>query len=98
MATEHRAQITWSQEHVRGGLPSYAQTNDPARFDDAPEGADAWSLVCSFDTVPAEQGNPSFARVRFMVANAPHELLRPGVTLQLFERATQAYATVQILD
>jgi hypothetical protein len=55
-------------------------------------------LVCSFDTVPAEQGNPSFARVRFMVENAPHELLRPGVTLQLFERATQAYATVQILD
>ena len=98
MVTEHLAQITWSQEQVRRGLPSFAKTTDPAQFDGAPEGSDAWSLVCSFDTAPANQGNPSLARVRFMMENAPHELLRPGATLQLFERATQGYATVKILD
>ena len=38
------------------------------------------------------------ARVSCLVPDAPHDRLRPGVRLRLFERATQRYATVEILD
>jgi hypothetical protein len=52
-----------------------------------------------FDRPPSEQGNPSEALVKFMVDGAPHEVLRPGVLLKLFERETRRFgATVEILD
>ena len=99
MTTEHRALVTWSAEQVRQGLPQISETIDPAWFDDAaPKKGDGWSLVCRFDPSPLQQGNPSAARVRFMVDEAPHERLRPGISLRLFERGTRGLATVEILD
>jgi hypothetical protein len=54
--------------------------------------------MCEFDVPPSEQGDPSTARVQFMMEAAPHERLSPGTSLRLFERATLKHATVEILD
>jgi hypothetical protein len=73
-------------------------TTDPAWFTADPPQAEGWSLVCTFERSVREQGNPSAARVRFLMENAPDERLQPGVVLRLFERQTQAFATVEILS
>jgi hypothetical protein len=99
MTDEHSALIHWSAEHLSAGLPHFTTTIDPAWFVERDLAHDeGWSLSCDFDEPPAIQGNPSRARVRFRVANAPHSRLHTGVTLQLFERATGRYARVEILD
>jgi hypothetical protein len=74
-------------------------TTDPAWLPgNEPGKGDAWSLKCRFDPPPSVQGNPSSAYVQFLVDEAPDEQLRPGVTLRMFERATQNLATVEIID
>ncbi len=98
MTPEHRARITWSTEHVRRGLLPVTQTIDPAWLEGGRLTDDGWSLICTFDTPPSEQGNPSAARVRWLMENAPHEWLKPGASLRLFERAAADSATVEILD
>jgi hypothetical protein len=98
VATDHPARITWSAEQVRRGLPRFDETVDPAWLCDAPPNEDGWSLICIFAPPPAEQGNPTLARVHFMREEAPHQLLRSGAALRLFERATGQYAVVEILE
>ncbi len=99
MTTEHRARITWSAEQVRRGLPEIMETIDPAWFEGTtPKKGDGWSLVCRFDSPPIQQGNPSTARVRFMVDDAPHGRLGQGARLQLFERGTGELAVVEVLE
>jgi len=93
---DHDARIHWSPEQLRLGLPNTLESVDPAWFpDDASEG---WSLVCRFSSPPSEQGSPSTATIRFLVDDAPHRRLRPGVVLRLFERASQRHAIVEVLD
>jgi len=95
----HRARITWSVAHVKCGLPDCTETTDPSWLLDATPSVDeGWSLVCLFDQSPCDQGNPSEARVHFLVDNAPHHALKPGASLRLFERATKDLATVEILE
>ena len=97
--TKRRARITWSPDQVRLGLPPISEIVDPCWLDDTvPVTREGWSLVCRFDPPPHEQGNPSTALVHFLVDNAPHERLRPGASLRLFERGTGAYANVEILE
>ena len=99
VTTEHPARITWSSEQVRLGLPAIASSTDPVWLDtDSARSSEGWSLVCRFEAPPLQQGNPSIAQVRFMMAGAPHEQLSPGVTLRMFERATGQLATVEILE
>ena len=99
MESAHTARIRWSAEQVRRGLPAEHRTVDPSWFSgDLPSTAEGWSLVCEFDAPPAVQGSPSLARVRFLVAAAPHDRLGRGARLQLFERATGRCAEVEILD
>jgi len=99
MAVEHLARITWSEEHVRRGLLAGVFTIDPAWVAEAVPGVDdAWSLRCDFDTPPAQQGNPSTGRVRFVVPAAPHDYLKVGACLRLFERGTGEFAQVEILE
>ena len=98
MSQEHDARVHWSAAQVARGLPSVERSIDPAWFlEPGPGSGGAWSLKYEFATPPMAQGNPSTARVAFMVADAPHERLRPGVWLELFERATQERARVEIL-
>jgi hypothetical protein len=76
-----------------------SRTIDPAWFTEAGLGPEqGWSLVCEFDAAPASGGMPTAAQVRFLVAEAPHDRLGPGVWLHLFERATGQRARVEILD
>ena len=99
MTTEHTARITWSSEQVRLGLPSVTSSIDPVWLnDDGARSTEGWSLICAFGAPPIEQGNPSLARVRFMMDGAPHESLSPGTVLRMFERATGQLASVEILE
>ena len=95
MSTEHLARITWSAEQVRRGLPAFTRTTDPAWFETPDEG---WSLICRFHASPREQGSPSVAQVAFLNENAPHDRLRAGAKLNLFERSTRQLATVEIIE
>ena len=92
---EHLARIFWSDEQVRRGLPAFTRTTDPAWFDSVTEG---WSLVCRFHASPREQGSPSVAQVAFVEPNAPHARLTAGARLNLFERSTRRWATVEIIE
>jgi hypothetical protein len=94
---EHEARIRWSDDQVRRGLPTIERTIDPSWFIDGASD-EGWSLVCEFRLAPREQGSPSLAHVHFAVDGAPHDRLRSGVSLRLFERETQSYATVEILN
>jgi hypothetical protein len=99
MSAAHRAKIAWSQQQIERGLPPLLELVDPAWFLGTDPSSDAsWSLRCQFDVAPSRQGNPSDARVQFLVDAAPHERLKPGVVLELFERSTQARARVEIID
>ena len=98
MERVHAARIYWSAEQRRRGLPTASRMVDPAWFAEDDGCGEGWSLVCEFDAAPCEQGDPSAARVRFLVAEAPHTRLRPRVRLRLFERATGQHAAVEILD
>jgi len=99
MSHDHQAEITWSPALVEKGLPTQLETIAPAWFwDDQPRTREGWSLRCAFEPSPREQGNPSRARVRFTMDAAPHDRLRPGVTLRLFEPTSLQYATVRLLD
>lgn len=91
--------MTFSVGQVRLGLPTIAQTTDPAWFEGTSSKLDdGWSLVCDFDQAPQFQGNPSLATVSFLMPGAPHDRLQPGTKLHLFERATQQLALVEIID
>jgi hypothetical protein len=99
MPSTHLAEIEWSSGQVEIGLPAVERTIDPAWFwDDMPRSTEGWSLACEFAPPPSQQGNPSRASVRFVVDAAPHDRLRPGTLLRMFERATRSYATVRILN
>jgi hypothetical protein len=99
MRKVHAARIHWSTEQVRRGLPAVARTIDPAWLEAArPRIDEGWSLICEFERPPVEQGNPSVAQVHFLMNDAPLDWLRPGTWLRMFERATQQYARVEILD
>ena len=98
MTTQHRARITWSAQQVSEGLPAINKITSPSWFTEPGPGSDeGWSLVCLFDTPPSEQGNPSTARVEFLVGEAPHERLKPRAILRLFESGTHE-ARVEILE
>jgi hypothetical protein len=95
MASEHQALVEWSAEQARLGLPKALESIDPAWF---ASGEEAWSVICRFAVPPNEQGNPSSATVRFLMPEAPHQRLVPGVTLHLFERGTTKTALLTITD
>ena len=80
-------------------MPTGLQYIAPGRLDDAPPPwrDDAWSVICTFDTSPSQQGTPSLGRVEFMVNEAPHGLLKVGAKLRLWEGA-KTVATVEVLD
>jgi len=98
-ASEHRALICWSASRTQRGLPNTLRYVHGIRFTEGPPPwpDETWSLVCTFDISPSQQGNPSTARVRFLVDTAPHDRLKPGLKCWLYEGATQA-AVVEVID
>jgi hypothetical protein len=99
MTSYHNALITWSNEHVRAGLLDSSEIVDPAWFvEQGQRSGEGWSLRCRFEAPANRQGNPTRALIHFMTDNAPHERLKPGSTLHMFERATGKYASVAVLD
>ena len=94
MRATHSARITWSTERVRRGLWTAHERIVPAWFG---PGEDGWSLVCKFEQPPAEQGSPSLATVSFWVDAAPHDRLRAGAQLTLFDESGDT-SVVEILD
>ena len=94
----HRASIRWSAEQLRQGLPAFSHTADPTwHVDETPKQDEGWTLMCDFESPPRAQGNPSIAKVRYLIPNAPHRLV-PGLRLRMFERGTGQFADVEILD
>jgi hypothetical protein len=78
-----RARVRWLAPHAGGRAqpPSGPEYVAVARFDD-PAGdwsSAAWSVVLRF------LGSVEDAEVRFLVSEAPAELLRPGVSFEIYE-------------
>lgn len=100
MITNHLAILTWLATGPSGALrlPSGLQYIGIGRFaDDGPEWPDgAFSVVCRFDTPPAEHGSPIQARVHFLVDQAPHERIAPGVRFEVYEGLLRV-AAVEVL-
>jgi hypothetical protein len=86
--TSRLARITWltPEEGGRRVPPSGPRYIAPARFEDQPPGAEGanWSLVV--DLVSRPPGSADWlAEVRYLVDEAPHELLRLGASFELYE-------------
>jgi hypothetical protein len=96
---ERDATVTWLPAAARGTakLPATLRYVGLSRFphQQFDGSGDIWSVVCRFPVPPAEQGNPSVARVQFLVAEAPHEWLTPGARFELWEGPT-AVAVVEV--
>ena len=90
-------QITWTSARVEAGLCPAEQRTVPSWFG-GPKTDEDWSLICNFDPAPSKQGNPTTARVSFLVDGAPHDRLAPGATHWLFEELGESYARVELLD
>lgn len=85
-----RAKIRWltAAEGGRQDPPTGRRYVAPARIEglEANWPAEAWSLVLEF--VPGSVSQLEFeASVRFLSEGAPHHLLQPGRSLELYEGA-----------
>jgi hypothetical protein len=92
-----KASIHWltEAEGGRNQLPTSLCYSTVARFSQQKNWPDqAWSIVAEFNELPTIT---STARVRFLVDNAPHDLLRSGATFELLE-GHKVVATVQVID
>lgn len=100
MITDHLAIVTWLATGPSGALhlPDSLQVIGIGRFaDDGPEWPDgSWRVVCRFDTPPSEHGSPIQARVHFLMDQAPHERIAPGVRFDVCE-GRQVVAAVEVL-
>lgn len=83
-----KAKLCWVKE-IAGGRkspPSGPRYVTVARFDEAKDRwpNEAWSLVLDFRE-PLDESLCMIADVRFLMPEAPVELLHPGSTFELFE-------------
>ncbi len=98
VVVDHRVRIIWSVAQVGCGLPTFTDTTDKAWVEDALPPSQGWHLVCHFDQSPRAQGNPSVARVHFLVDDAPHDRLVAGARLRMHQASTTDHAIVEVLD
>jgi len=83
------AKVHWipAEEGGRTFLPTGKQYATISRFTEDASAwlQEAWSIVLEFDEPPSVQENPSIARVRFLVEQAPVDRLKPGHAFELYE-------------
>ena len=91
----HRALVHWSPQQLQRGLPHSVRAIDPAWID---RDEDGWSLVVRFEKPPVQAGSPTRAWIHFAFGDAPHEVLKAGAILSMFERETGGRARVEVLD
>jgi len=86
MVTRVKVNVTWLGKRA-GLIPAGTRYSTVAKFaeDENSWTKEAWSILIEFDRSPAEQGNPSEGIARFLVDDAPHQRLVPGVTFELYE-------------
>jgi hypothetical protein len=87
MNPEMMAMISWVPRDKGGRLtfPSGPQYTTVVRFDeDQGWPADAWSLAVDYIRSYA-RGQYVYAKIHFLVPEAPHELLHEGSRFQLYE-------------
>src|SRR5215813_1161677 len=76
------AKVHWipAEEGGRAFLPTGKKYATISRFTEDADTwlQEAWSIVLEFDEPPSVQGNPSLARARFLVEQAPVDRLKPG--------------------
>jgi hypothetical protein len=99
MQRERRGSVEWSREQVAKGLPDFLSTTDPVWLA-APSSTDSegWSVRCRFETSPRMQGNPSVVFLAYVSPEAPRDVWHTGTRLYLFERGTQRFAIVTLLE
>ncbi len=97
---EHLAIVNWLHTSKNGklSLPHSLRYIGIGRFEeDGPGWPDgSYSVVCSFIEPPSEHGSPIEAKVKFLVENAPHERLAPGVRFRLYEGPHEV-AAIEVL-
>lgn len=101
MSTSVLAKVHWipPEEGGRASLPTGKRYATISRFheDAGTWWQEAWSIVLEFDEPPADQGNPSMARARFLVEKAPVDRLKPGRVFELYE-GKRKVATVEVVS
>jgi hypothetical protein len=99
MTKSVQARVTWVPAALggRSAPPAAGRYSTVSRFDDprADWSHVAWSVVLELHG-PADGAGVSRADVRFLVPEAPHELLRPGARFDLYEGARRV-AQVDVL-
>lgn len=93
MIQSHPALVHWSDEK-RNNLPTSGQYITVARFPEDSSGSGAWSVV--LDIKGDATARPCRAEARFLMQNAPHELIKPGVHFELLE-GNKVTATVEVI-
>ena len=88
MTSSATAQVTWVPPHSGGRsvAPGPGRYVTVGRFDDprADWSDAAWSVVLELHGPPDAAG-VSIADARFLVPEAPHDLMRPGTHFELYE-------------
>jgi len=101
MTSRVLVEVYWipPEEGGRESLPTGNQYSTISKFEEDVDTwlQEAWSVVLDFEKSPSEQGNPSFARARFLTSTAPAERLKPGRTFELYE-GKKKVAIVKIIS
>lgn len=89
MTVRHRVAIFWRTSAEGGRKEPFSgrtySTVVRLLGDDPPwEAGAAWSVVIDFDNEDSAAA-PTHGTLRFLSENAPQDVLRPGITLQLYE-------------
>jgi hypothetical protein len=93
MTPSRPALVYWSAEK-QNNLPTSGQYITVARFPEDTSASEAWSIV--LDIKGDVKARPCRAEARFLMQNAPHKRLKPGVRFELLQ-GNKGTATVEVV-
>lgn len=94
------ARLEWTAERRRRSLPASPVYIHPARFRDGGPpwlDDDTWSVACELPRALASEAPSALVTVGFQSGAAPHDRLRPGVSLWLYE-GPECAARIEIIE